>query len=69
MLRNCGDDLSRENILKQATSLEGFESDLLISGVKIRPSPRDYLVVRDLQMGRFDGESYRQQGPLIEMKR
>ena len=69
MLRKCGDDLSRENILKQATSLEGFESDLLISGVKIRPSPRDYLVVRDLQMGRFDGESYRQQGPLIEMKR
>jgi hypothetical protein len=69
MLERCGDDLSRENIMKQATSLQGFESDLLLPGIRIQPSPQDYLVVRNLQMGRFDGESYRQQGPLIEMGR
>jgi len=69
VLRNCGDDLTRENIRRQATDLANFESDLLLPGIRIRPSPKDYLVVRNLQLDRFDGETYRPIGQPVEMTR
>ena len=69
VLVNCGDDLSRENVMRQATNLKGFESRLLLPGVQIRPLAKDYLVVRNLQMSRFDGESYRPIGPILELQR
>ena len=68
VLVRCGDDLSRENILKQATTLH-VTSDLLMPGVRIEAKPSDYLVVRDLQMARFDGKAYRSLGAVTEMTR
>lgn len=69
VLVSCGDDLSRENVMRQATSLNGFKSRLLLPGVTIQPLAKDYLVVRNLQMSRFDGESYRPFGPILELKK
>ena len=69
VLVSCGDDLSRENVMRQAANLNGFESRLLLPGVQIRPLAKDYLVVRNLQMSRFDGESYRAIGPTLELQR
>ena len=69
VLVSCGDDLSRKNVMRQAANLNGFESRLLLPGVQIRPLAKDYLVVRNLQMSRFDGESYRAIGPILELQR
>ena len=69
VLRKCGDDLSRANIMKVAASLGEFRSGLLIEGVRIQPSPKDYLVVRDLRLDQFDGETYRPLGKAVEMRK
>ncbi len=69
VLRKCGNDLSRDNIMKVAASLGEFRSGLLIEGVRIQPSPKDYLVVRDLRLDQFDGETYRPLGAAVEMKK
>jgi branched-chain amino acid transport system substrate-binding protein len=69
VLRQCGDDLSRENIMRAAINLGAFSPPILIPGVRIQPSPKDYLVVRDLRLEAFDGASYQSLGAPVEMKR
>jgi branched-chain amino acid transport system substrate-binding protein len=69
VLEKCGEDLSRENIMRQAVNLGDAASDLLIPGVRIMPSPKDYLVVRDLRLDQFDGTTYRPIGAPVEMTR
>lgn len=68
VLRKCGDDLTRENVIKTAANLGVFSPPLLIQGVRIEPSPKDYLVVRDLRLDQFDGVKYAPIGPAMEMK-
>ncbi|MCB1535762.1 MAG: ABC transporter substrate-binding protein [Rhodoblastus sp.] len=68
VLRKCGDDLTRENVMKVAANLGVFTPPLLIPGVRIEPSPKDYLVVRDLRLDQFDGVKYAPIGPAMEMK-
>ena len=58
VLRKCGDDLSRENLLKQATSLRGFHPSLFIDGVNLNTSPSDRTPWRQARMARFDGTSW-----------
>lgn len=58
ILTRCGDDLSRENILKQATTLKDVHLPLLFPGVKLSNSPEDYNLLRDLRLVRFDGEKW-----------
>jgi branched-chain amino acid transport system substrate-binding protein len=58
ILRKCGDDLSRENLLKQATDLKGFHPSLFIDGVNLSTTPRDRMPWRQAQMARFDGTSW-----------
>lgn len=68
VLKKCGDNLTHDNIMQTATRLGTFSPPLLISGVRIEPSPKDYLVVRDLRLDQFDGEKYVSIGPAMEMK-
>ena len=56
MLKQCGDELTRENIMKQAANLKDFELGLLLPGIKIDTSPTDYFPVEQMQMSRFNGE-------------
>jgi branched-chain amino acid transport system substrate-binding protein len=58
VLRKCGDDLSRENLLKQATNLKGFHPSLFMDGVNLSTSPSDRTPWRQAQMARFDGTSW-----------
>ena len=58
VLKNCKDDLSRENILKQATNLNGLELPMLLPGIKIHTEPDNVTPIRQLQMARFDGKSW-----------
>jgi branched-chain amino acid transport system substrate-binding protein len=56
VLKQCGDDLTRENVMKQATNLKDFEVGLLLPGIKINTSPTDYYPIEQMQMSRFNGE-------------
>jgi len=55
VLRRCGDDLTRANVLKQATSLKGFSMPMLLPGVTVDTSPTNYFPFGELQMERYDG--------------
>lgn len=66
ILKQCGDDLTRENIMKQAASLKNVELDLALPGLKINTGPDDYRVNKQLQMMRFNGERWELFGPILE---
>jgi branched-chain amino acid transport system substrate-binding protein len=66
VLTRCGDNLTRENVMKQATSLKGVQLDLSLPGIVGTTSPTDYRVNKQLQMMRFNGERWESFGPLIE---
>jgi branched-chain amino acid transport system substrate-binding protein len=66
VLKQCGDDLTRENAMKQATSLKDVVLDLALPGIKANTSPTDYRVNKQLQMMRFNGERWELFGPIIE---
>jgi branched-chain amino acid transport system substrate-binding protein len=57
-LEMCGDNLTRENVMKQAASLKDFAPDTLLPGVKINTSPTDFAPISQLQMQRFKGEKW-----------
>jgi ABC-type branched-subunit amino acid transport system substrate-binding protein len=65
-LKMCGDNLTRENVMKQATSLKNVELDLGLPGLRINTSPTDYRVNKQLQMMRFNGERWELFGPILE---
>jgi len=64
VLEQCGDDLTRDNVMKQATSLD-VQLPMLLPGVKIDTSPTDYRVIKDMQLGRFDGKSWVRFGGIV----
>ncbi len=65
VLKQCGNDLSRENIMKQAANLKDFETPLLLPGIKINTSPINYRPIRQAQLQTFNGESWQLFGDLI----
>jgi len=56
VLKQCGDDLTRENVMRQAANLKDFEIGLLLPGIKINTGPTDYYPIEQMQMSRFNGE-------------
>ena len=58
VLRNAGDDLSRENLMKQATSLKGVQLDTMLPGILIDTGSDDYFLIEQLQLARFDGKRW-----------
>lgn len=66
VLKACGDNLTRENVMKQATSLKDVVLDLSLPGMQINTSPTDYRVNKQLQMERFNGERWELFGPILE---
>ena len=66
VLKQSGDNLTRENVMKQAASLKNLELDLLLPGVKINTSATDYFPLKQMQMQKFDGEKWVRFGPVIE---
>ncbi len=65
LLNQCGDDLTRENLLKQAQSIKGAELPMLLPGIKVRSTPTDYRIVSQLQFQRFNGKQWELFGPLM----
>jgi branched-chain amino acid transport system substrate-binding protein len=66
VLQKCGDNLTRENVMKQATSLKDVQLDLSLPGIVANTSPTDYRVNKQLQMMRFNGERWEMFGPILE---
>ena len=65
ILRQCGDDLTRENIMRQATSLKNITGSLSLPGMTINTSPTDYRINKQMQMMKFNGERWELFGPII----
>ena len=59
VLKQCGDDLTRANVMKQAADLKDFKSDILLPGIAINTSPTDFFPIEQLQLMQFDGHAYR----------
>jgi branched-chain amino acid transport system substrate-binding protein len=56
VLKQCGDELTRENVMKQAANLKDVEIGLLLPGIKINTGPNDYYPIEQMQMSRFNGD-------------
>ena len=67
VLQQCGDNLTRENVMKQAASLKNVTGDLALPGITIDTSPTDYRLHKRLQMMRFNGERWELFGPILEV--
>ncbi|MBV8122010.1 MAG: ABC transporter substrate-binding protein [Alphaproteobacteria bacterium] len=65
VLKQCGDDLTRENVMKQAANLHDFTTPMLLPGITINTSPTDFAPVKQVQMARFDGERWRPFGSIL----
>ncbi len=68
VLKACGDDLTRENVLKHAAAIKDLQFPGLLPGIKLNTSPDDYGMLHALQMVRFDGTQWARQGELISVK-
>jgi len=58
ILKRCGDDLTRENVVRQATNLKNISLVLGLPGLSYENSPEDYNLIRNLQIVEFDGEKW-----------
>jgi ABC-type branched-subunit amino acid transport system substrate-binding protein len=65
VLKQCGDDLTRENVMKQAANLKEFRTEVLLPGVMINTSPTDFAPISQLQLERFKGEKWELFGDVI----
>jgi branched-chain amino acid transport system substrate-binding protein len=65
VLKQCGDDLSRENVMKQAANLKDFELPTALPGIKINTSPTQFYPIRQMQLESWDGKSWKLFGDVI----
>jgi branched-chain amino acid transport system substrate-binding protein len=65
VLKQCGDDLTRENVMKQAANLKDFRTEVLLPGIKINTSPTDFAPLSSLQLMKFKGEKWELFGDVI----
>jgi branched-chain amino acid transport system substrate-binding protein len=65
VLKSCGDNLTRENVMKQAASIKDLELGGLLPGIKVNTSPSDFAPISQLQLERFKGEKWDLFGDVI----
>jgi branched-chain amino acid transport system substrate-binding protein len=65
VLKACGDNLTRENIMKQAASINGLELGGLLPGIKVQTSATDFAPISQLQLMKFKGEKWDLFGEII----
>ena len=66
VLKRCGDELTRANIMKQAASLKDLEVPLLLPGIKINTSPTDFYPIQAVRLQRFKGETWELFGDVLK---
>jgi branched-chain amino acid transport system substrate-binding protein len=65
VLKNCGNDLTRANVMKQAASIRDLELGGLLPGIKVNTSPTDFAPISQLQLMRLKGETWERFGDVI----
>jgi branched-chain amino acid transport system substrate-binding protein len=65
VLKQCGDDLTRENVMKQAASLKNLELGGLLPGIKVNTSPTDFAPISQLQLMKFKGDTWELFGDIM----
>jgi branched-chain amino acid transport system substrate-binding protein len=65
VLEQCGDNLTRENVMRQAANLRNLQLGMLLPGITVDTNPTDYAPIKQLRMVRFDGERLVPIGPVI----
>jgi branched-chain amino acid transport system substrate-binding protein len=66
VLTQCGDDLSRENIMRQAASLKNYQSPIAQPGITINTGPADFRPIKQMRLVQFDGNAWQPIGDVIE---
>jgi branched-chain amino acid transport system substrate-binding protein len=65
VLKQSGDNLTRDNVMKQAASLKNLDVGMLLPGIRINTGPNDFAPIKQMQLERFNGESWGSFGPLM----
>jgi ABC-type branched-subunit amino acid transport system substrate-binding protein len=66
VLTQCGDDISRENIMRQAASLKNYKSSITLPGIAINTGPTDFRPIEQMRLVQFDGTAWQPIGDVIE---
>jgi branched-chain amino acid transport system substrate-binding protein len=66
VLKQCGDDLSRENVMRQAAALEDYQGGVLLPGIGISTGPWDFRPIKQLRLVQFDGRTWQPIGDVVE---
>ena len=65
VLKACGDNLTRENVMKQAASIKDLELGGLLPGIKVNTSATDFAPISQVQLMRFKGETWERFGEIL----
>jgi branched-chain amino acid transport system substrate-binding protein len=65
VIKQCGDNLTRENVMRQAASLKDFRIEIALPGIKLSTSPTDYAPFKSVQLQRFNGKQWELIGNMI----
>src|SRR6195952_3420785 len=66
VLKQCGDDLTRENVMRQAANIKNFSTEMMLPGIKANTGPDDFFPIEQMQLMKFDGEAWRLFGDVID---
>ena len=69
VLRQAGDELTRENVMRQAASLKDFVPSVMLPGIRLSTSPTDFAPIESLQLARFNGKQWERFGEVITRAR
>jgi branched-chain amino acid transport system substrate-binding protein len=67
VLKQCGADVSSQNVMKEATNLKGFAPEMVLPGITLNTSPKDFFPFDQVQIMRFNGRNWEAQGELLKV--
>ncbi len=65
VIKQCGNELTRANIMKQAANLKNFDPGMLLPGITVNTSANNFAPINQLQLIRFKGETWQRFGPVV----
>jgi branched-chain amino acid transport system substrate-binding protein len=65
VLKQCGDDLTRANVMREAANLKGVELPMVLPGIKVNTSPTDFYPLQSMRLSRFEGQIFKLTGDVI----
>jgi ABC-type branched-subunit amino acid transport system substrate-binding protein len=66
VLKQCGDDLSRDNVMRQAAALKDYQASFLLPGIKVSTGPNDFQPIKGARLVQFDGRTWQPIGDVVE---